>query len=323
MWPPWVAEIHICLPSSDSNASRDANNMEMHQVRYFLALSDTMNFTQAAERCNVTQPALTRAIRALEAELGGELLRRERALSHLTELGTRMVPLMRQCYESALAVRTIAQPLRKSETASLALAVSYTIMLHPIAPMLRELTRVFPGLQLKLRRGSPNEIGEFLKSGEVEMAIAGPLGHSWSRLNAFALFDEPFDVFVSRQHKFAGKHAIDFPDLAAETLLINSQCEMLDDLIACLRAGNVLDSRTHQVPTQENLLMLLEANLGIAIIPMGAVRSENLIRVPLTGLDLVRKVSAYCVAGRPRRSACTALLNMVRAADWSRELEVH
>ena len=89
--------------------------MEMHQVRYFLALSETLNFTEAALRCNVSQPALTRAIQTLEVELGGELLRRERKLSHLTELGERMLPLMRQCYESALAIRTAAQSIRKGE----------------------------------------------------------------------------------------------------------------------------------------------------------------------------------------------------------------
>jgi DNA-binding transcriptional LysR family regulator len=99
--------------------------MEMHQIRYFLALSETLNFTQAAERCNVTQPTLTRAIRVLEIELGGELLRRERTFSHLTDLGQRMLPLMRQCYESAVAVRTVAHSIRKGETAPLSLAVSH------------------------------------------------------------------------------------------------------------------------------------------------------------------------------------------------------
>ena len=64
--------------------------MEMQQVRYFLSVARTLNFTRAAEDCNVTQPALTRAIKQLEDELGGELIRREGRLSHLTDLGNRM-----------------------------------------------------------------------------------------------------------------------------------------------------------------------------------------------------------------------------------------
>ena len=54
--------------------------MEMHQIRYFLGVSRTLNFTRAAEECNVSQPSLTRAIKLLEEELGGELFRRERNL---------------------------------------------------------------------------------------------------------------------------------------------------------------------------------------------------------------------------------------------------
>jgi len=290
--------------------------MEMHQIRYFLALSDTLNFTQAAERCNVTQPALTRAIRALETELGGELLRRERTLSHLTELGARMVPLMRQCYDSALAVQAVAQSLRKGDTVPLPVAVSHTVALSPITQILRELSRAFPGLQLTLRRGSGNEIGELLKAGESELAIAGPLGDFWSRLDAYPLFDEPFDLFVSRRHRLAGKNAAAISDLNDETLLINSQCEVVDELMARLRAMNIHDSRTHLVATQDDLLTLLEANLGVGIIPIGIVGAQNVTRVPLNELNLVRKVSAYCVAGRRRSASCTAFLNMLRAADW-------
>jgi DNA-binding transcriptional LysR family regulator len=77
--------------------------LEMHQIRYFLAVGETLNLTKAAERCNVAQPS--RAIKALETELGGELLRRERALSHLTELGQRVLLMLRQCYEAGLPRR--------------------------------------------------------------------------------------------------------------------------------------------------------------------------------------------------------------------------
>ena len=68
--------------------------MEMHQIRYFLAAARTLNFTRAAEECNVAQPSLTRAIQQLEQEFSGDLFRRERKLSHLTDLGQRMLPLM-------------------------------------------------------------------------------------------------------------------------------------------------------------------------------------------------------------------------------------
>ena len=82
--------------------------MEMHQVRYFLAVARVLNFTRAADECNVTQPSLTRAIKQLEAELGGDLFRRERPAAQLTELGQRMHPLLKQCYEAATGARELA-----------------------------------------------------------------------------------------------------------------------------------------------------------------------------------------------------------------------
>ena len=79
--------------------------MEMHQVRYFLAAARTLNFTRAAEECNVTQPSLTRAIQKLEEEFGGQLFRRERSLTHLTELGRQMVPHLQRTYDAAQAAK--------------------------------------------------------------------------------------------------------------------------------------------------------------------------------------------------------------------------
>jgi DNA-binding transcriptional LysR family regulator len=289
--------------------------MEMHQVRYFLALSETLNFTQAAARCNVTQPALTRAIRTLEIELGGELLRRERGLSHLTELGERMLPLMRQCQESALAAQAVAQAMKKGESAPLSIAISQTVGLPAITPILRELSRKFPGVRLKVLRGAGGEVGEWLKAGEVELAVAGPLEAAWSRLDAFALFEEPFDLFLSRRHKFAGDTA-DRAQLAEETLLIDMRCEMAGALDRRLEALGLADMRRHQLASQSDVFSLVEANFGVAILPIGSAQTDAIRRVALPGLDLARTVSAYCVAGRHRGPAAATLLNMLRAAEW-------
>jgi DNA-binding transcriptional LysR family regulator len=78
--------------------------MEMHQIRYFLALCQELNFTRAARRCDVSQPSLTNAVKRLERELGGALFERSPNRTRLTELGRRLRPhfeLLEQCAESA------------------------------------------------------------------------------------------------------------------------------------------------------------------------------------------------------------------------------
>jgi DNA-binding transcriptional LysR family regulator len=293
--------------------------MEMYQIRYFLALSETLNFTKAAERCNVAQPSLTRAIRSLEVELGGELLRRERTLSHLTELGERMAPLMRQCYEAAVAAKAVARSLKKGEATPLSVAVSQSISVATLTRMLSELSRAFTGLHLNLLRGSGPEIVACLKSGEAELAIAGPLGETWERLDAVALYDEPIDLFVSGQHRLAARKAAEFKDLASETLLINAASEMAGKIADRLKDTAAGTARSHRVASLDDLLTLIKANLGVAIIPLGIGSSAGLSLVPLGGLDLVRTVSVYSVAGRCRGTACATLFNMLRAADWGFE----
>src|SRR5450631_1467630 len=145
--------------------------MEMHQVRYFLAVARTFNFTRAAEDCNVTQPSLTRAIKQLEAELGGDLFRRERPAAQLTELGQRMHPLLKQCYEAAAGARSLASSFKGGEIGALRIALADAVDLALLIPHFEHLKRLFNALEFKLLRGNSKQIGEYLKKGEAELGI--------------------------------------------------------------------------------------------------------------------------------------------------------
>jgi DNA-binding transcriptional LysR family regulator len=290
--------------------------MEMHQIRYFLAVSETLNLTKAAERCNVAQPSLTRAIKALEAELGGELICRERNLSHLTELGQRVLPMLRQCYETAVSAKSVAASIGNGDVVPLSVALSHTIGLKPFEPILQELSRVFPGLQLKLHRGSRSEVIDHLKSGIADLAIAGPLGEAWTRLDAFPLFDLPCELGTGPNHRLATRDHVTFADLGSETLVIDTSCELTEEFRARLKANGLVDSAAHYVARREDQLALLRANLGIAIVTVAGAEMHALRHVPLKQLDLCLTVSAYVAAGRQRGNACATLLNMLRAANW-------
>src|SRR6516162_7448286 len=121
--------------------------MEMYQVRYFLSVARTLNFTRAAEDCDVAQPSLSRAIKQLEAELGGDLFRRERPQAILTELGHRMLPILTRCYESANNARAVAAAVKKGEAGALRLALSSTIRVALILGALKETGKVFNSLE--------------------------------------------------------------------------------------------------------------------------------------------------------------------------------
>ncbi|MGB8245758.1 MAG: LysR family transcriptional regulator, partial [Pseudolabrys sp.] len=85
--------------------------MEMHQVRYFLAVADELNFTRAAEKCNVSQPSLSRAIKMLEFEFGGDLFRREHSHTHLSDLGQMIRPHLETLHQAAANAKLVSNDL--------------------------------------------------------------------------------------------------------------------------------------------------------------------------------------------------------------------
>ena len=117
--------------------------MEMQHVRYFVALAGTLNFTRAAEQCNVSQPALTRAIQQLEHELGGPLFHRERGNTHLSELGRMMLPYLQTVEENTRAAREHARAVKKLERATLTVGTMCTIGPQLVSNLMKDVTRKF------------------------------------------------------------------------------------------------------------------------------------------------------------------------------------
>ena len=113
--------------------------MEFQEVRYFLALSQTLNFTKAAEACHVSQPALTRAIRKMEDEFGGLLFSREPNNTHMTELGRLLEPHLIEIMACAGTVKKTATRFLKLEEANFTLGVMCTIAPAQFVPLHRSL----------------------------------------------------------------------------------------------------------------------------------------------------------------------------------------
>ena len=290
--------------------------MEMQHVRYFLATASELNFTRAAERCNVTQPSLTRAIRHLEGELGGDLFRRERPQAQLTELGQRMHPMLKQCYESALGVRSLAAAINSGEIGSLKLALSRTINLDLLTPHFAELSRLFKRIEVKLLRGTSPEIVGLLKSGEADLAIAAEL-EGWERLDRWALFTEEFGLMLNSKHPLASRSDIDIDALRRERWLRRIYCEHFEQAMSLIQSHDLDVDQGYELTSESDLITLLEADLGIAFAPRSTSCPETLKLLPVKGLELRRTIYLYGVAGRQRTAAASAVLKMLRAADWN------
>jgi DNA-binding transcriptional LysR family regulator len=306
--------------SSRVGAGSEGLTMEMHQIRYFLAVARTLNFTRAADECHVTQPSLTRAIKQLEGELGGDLFRRERPAG-LTELGQRMLPLLNQCYEAAVGARSLASSFKGGQVGALRIALTHSIDLSLLIPFLEQIQRQFNRLELRFLRGSSREVGEFLKNGEAELGIAAELDPTWERLDAWPLFTEDFRLVVNSRHRFASRSSVDLEDLRTEQLLSRGYCEHASRLSAVLREHGIKVEHCHDISSERDLITLLEADIGVAVIPDTSPIPPTLERASVEGLDARRTVNLYGVAGRERTAVASTMVRMLRGANWRAYIE--
>ncbi len=291
--------------------------MEMHQIRYFLAVARTLNFTRAAEECHVAQPSLTRAIKNLEEELGGELFRRERAGSHLTNLGRTMLPLLARSYESATAAKSQAESFKKGDRAVLRVALSETVDFDLVADAFRELRRAFADIQLSCERAAAPDIVERLRTGESEIAIAGSLRDGWDRLDSWPLFDERFCVVVNDDHQWAQLALIEAGDLAAERIIMRPFCEQSAECAVLLERAGVDVAHCHEVASDRDAVRLVEAGLGVGLFPMSVRTGEGLKKIEFGG-SFGRTVEIHTVAGRLKSPILSGLTNLLRSTDWAR-----
>lgn len=290
--------------------------MEMHQARYFLAVCETLNFTRAAEQCHVAQPSLTKAIKKLEEELGGELFRRERARTHLTDLGRMMKPHLEQVVEASQNARQDAAAFRSRKKAPLKLGVMCTMAPRRLVPVLRRLDDELPGLDLKLYEASGRNVVASLMSGDIDVAIAG-LAEYPERIDATPLFSERYVVAVPKNHRFARMNAIPVADLAGEAYLERANCEF-DSFFDALGAQWAGDTNVRYSSEREDWIQcLVQAGMGCSIMPESMPMTPDLTTRLLIEPEVSRTIHLLTVSGRRFTPAVEAFTRLARRHDWT------
>jgi DNA-binding transcriptional LysR family regulator len=170
---------------------------------------------------------------------------------------------------------------------------------------------------VKLLRGTSPEIVGLLKSGEAELAIAAEL-EGWERLDRWALFTEEFGLMLNSKHPLASRSDIDIDALRGERWLRRIYCEHFEQAMSLIQSHDLDVDQGYELTSERDLITLLEADLGIAFAPRGTSCPETLKLLPVKGMELRRTIYLYDVAGRQRTAAASAMLKMLRAADWTR-----
>ncbi len=290
--------------------------MEIQQIRYFLAAARELNFTRAAVKCQVSQPSLTRAIGLLEAELGGDLFRRERNLTHMTDLGKRMLPLMIQCIESVDQARRVAKSVRSSKVVSISVGLRDGIPLDPFVPHLLELSKAFPEFDFKIKRGHPAELEDKLKEGKVDILLGPKPENIWERHEYWPLFWCSYNVVFRADHPLTRKSVIRIDDLNGMCLLHRPDCGVSTHMRSLLDEAGVMLLPALEFARDQDLVTYLAASQAVAYLPTTSYLRGELVRRPFDGPDTGFEMHAITIGGRQRGPALSLFLTQLRAANW-------
>jgi len=290
--------------------------MELHEIRYFLALSRTLNFTRAAERCHVSQPALTRAIQKMEDELGGLLFARERNNTHLTELGHMLEPHLSEMVARAEAAKDTAARFLRLDAAQLRLGVMCTIGPVRFVNFLARFRASHPGVVITLTEAMPDRLCELLEQGALDVTLmARPAGFAAS-LQPQPLYRERFVIACAVGHPIARRNVVRIAELDGQSYLSRINCEYRDVLSEICAAHGARLVRCFRCEREDWILTMVAAGTGICFLPEYSNTIPGVVIRPVIDPSIEREVCLLTVAGRRWSSPVSAFVQAVRQYRW-------
>jgi len=299
--------------------------MTLTELRYIVALAQEQHFGRAAERCHVSQPTLSIAVKKLEEELG-VLFERGKQKILPTPLGGKIVAMATRVLEQAAAIKDVAEAGKDQLEGPIALGTLPTIgpyLLPQFIPLLQETSNK---LSLYVEEGSVSDLAGKLRNGDLDaILVTAPFVEA--DVVTQPLFDEPLVLLMPADHRLANKVRIEPADLVPGELLLLGEGDSLREQI--LAAFPQLDPKAEtgagvrtftQGATLETLRHMVASKLGVTILPQTAAEAPlyapNLLTtrpftspVPKRSLVLAWRVSF------PRHKAIDLLRRAIQASS--------
>ncbi len=291
--------------------------MEMHEIKYFLAACRTLNFHRAAELSHVSQPALTRAVQKLEAELGAHLFHRERNQIRVTDFGRLMRSHLEQVLRETDTAKVAARSFLKLEAAPLALGVMCTIGPLRFVGFLNDFREQHPGIEVSVIENVPGRLSELLLDGTLDIALMAQPSPFDARLNVAPIFWERFGLAFPVGHRFEQRNTLHVTDVRGENYLSRINCEYRDYLGELCSRHGVEIRRAYRSEREDWIMAMVAAGMGICFLPEFSAIHPGVRHRLVAEPEVVREVSLASVAGRTFSPAVSAFVKAVREYDWA------
>lgn len=236
--------------------------MEMHQLRYVVAVARTRNFSRAAEQCHVAQPSLSQQIQKLEDELGQRLFDRMKRETKLTPHGEVFLRRAVKILEEADAARREAGDAQHLHSGTLAIGVLPTIAPYLLPNALAAFAKKFPGVEVVVHEDTTAQLLQQVLSYEIDLALASqPIVDE--RLAVRELFREELKLALPRNHPLARKRSLRIDDLKNEPLIVMKPGHCLgDQVLGFCERGQIRPSVSFRGAQLETIQALVVAGVG-------------------------------------------------------------
>jgi LysR family hydrogen peroxide-inducible transcriptional activator len=287
-------------------------DMNLQDLRYFIALAEQQHFGRAASICHVSQPTLSGQIKKIEQELGVVLFERSNKQVTLTPNGESALRHAKDALDAVELLRRVAATSKDQLAGPMKLGVIPTIAPYLMPLVLREMRSEFPKMRLDLWEDQTKALLDLLTRRELDAALIATDVEE-GQLTSLSLFVEPFLAALPRSHRLANRRTIREKDLAADVLVLSEgHCLADQTLIACGRQA--LAKQPLQAASLSTLIQLVAEGYGTTLVPQlaaSSVKDPRIVLRPLAGRSsrIIRLVSRPTFT---RPNALKALEKVIR-----------
>jgi LysR family hydrogen peroxide-inducible transcriptional activator len=289
--------------------------MTLNELRYIVAVAHEKSFGRAAQRCFVSQPALSVAIQKLEEELGTRLFERGKTEVTVTPVGARVIEQAQRVLEESARIKEIAQSGRNPLVGPLKVGVIFTIAPYLLPDLIPALHAIAPQMPLDIEENLTEQLEIALKSGRIDAAIIA-LPFAPPGIATEFLYEEPFQVVVPQGHKWAKRKSVNPDELAGEhTILLSVGHCFRDQVLDACPELNRADTHVTRTTSLETVRNMVASGLGVSVLPRDALtpkyHSQLVVPVPFTRPTPSRRVALAYRRSFPRPEAIAALRDAV------------
>lgn len=289
--------------------------METHEIRYFLAMVRELNFTRAAAACGVSQPALTRAIQKMEAELGGALFLRRPGQIEITRLAREILPEIEAIDRGLSIVRERAATVTETQTNSLRLGVMCTVGPMNLVAILSRLRADMPDAEISIVDAKSSGIVDLIAKDEIDVGITAWPSYP-ATVRAEPLFKERYAVAMRDGDPLAELPAVELSRLAGQCYIDRLGCEF-DDFYEAQCGKWTIDLEINFASEREDWIQgLLLAGFGYAIVPELMELPKGITKRPLCEPEVTREVAIVSLRGKPLAPAAAHFVRLAAGHRW-------